>query len=727
MLAKLAFGNLRRNLRDHALYFVTIMLGVTVFYAFNTIDEQTAFLDESLSETLQLIGTMLSGATVLLAVVLGFLMVYANNYLVKRRKKEFGTYLLLGMRRTQLAGIIAIETAVIGLGAYVVGLVLGCLLSQFLIFVTATIFHQTVTDFHFLFSMQGLVYSAICFGATFVLTLVLNVFSCGRVKIADLMTASRKNERTGTKPLWISIPLVVLGVALIVCAYLRLDADGFPQVIGGPEMRPFAITTGLMVAGTVSFLFGLPACVLALVKLVRPVYYRGLTMVTVREIASRLNRASMTMVVTCLVLFVALCCGVGGFSLCIAMNESVETTSPFGASVSAWYGGGQSGASDTSDWYETVEKPVDLATLLESTVGYRIPANATTTTVCVRNSDDVTYGDLASASNELPEELEYFTDSPLNVMAWSDYAAVCRQLGAEPVELAEGRYLISVNTGTTTIDFLSRAVAGGTTVTLSGHELTPAGVVTGVTAAISNSVYGNNSGTLVVADDIADKLPIRASYLNIYYPENSETMQEAFTEVVDDYEADNPNSVISVLSDGRTVARPYSEAPDELLASQPEGTRIVGEVDQYVTRLDAAFASYQMTGIVAYLAVYLGFVLTLSVASVLAIQQVTGVSEAGPRYALLYDLGVSRARIARSVAIQTAVYFLVPLALALAHASVALSVLDRLVAALVPLDFGPKTLVVGGLFLAVYAAYMAVCWGLSKAAVDSGLSAGDGR
>ena len=112
MLCKIAWHNVRRAGRDYLVYLITLTLAVTVFYAFNTISVQVdiAGVSDQNAGMGDLLGSIISGLTVFLALVMGFLMVYANNFIMKRRKKEFGLYQVLGMGRGQVARIMALET-----------------------------------------------------------------------------------------------------------------------------------------------------------------------------------------------------------------------------------------------------------------------------------------------------------------------------------------------------------------------------------------------------------------------------------------------------------------------------------------------------------------------------------------------------------------------------------------------------------------------------------------
>ncbi len=97
MLFKLSFENMKKSFKDYAIYFLTLVLGVAIFYMFNSLDSQEAMLtvSESSRELIKLMISMLGMVSVFVAVILGLLIVYANNFLINRRKKEFGIYMTL--------------------------------------------------------------------------------------------------------------------------------------------------------------------------------------------------------------------------------------------------------------------------------------------------------------------------------------------------------------------------------------------------------------------------------------------------------------------------------------------------------------------------------------------------------------------------------------------------------------------------------------------------------
>ena len=131
MLFKISVKNIRKSFKDYAVYFFTLILGVAVFYVFNAIDSQTVMLDvrKNVYDIIKLMNEMLSGVSVFVSCVLGFLIIYASRFLIKRRNKEFGIYLTLGMSKRKISIILFFETLLIGIVSLVVGLFLGTVLS----------------------------------------------------------------------------------------------------------------------------------------------------------------------------------------------------------------------------------------------------------------------------------------------------------------------------------------------------------------------------------------------------------------------------------------------------------------------------------------------------------------------------------------------------------------------------------------------------------------------
>lgn len=369
MLCKLAWGNVRRAGRDYLVYLLTLTLGVTVFYAFNTISMQVDIAGIDEEGLAQVMGSILGDLTYFLAGVMAFLMVYANNFIMKRRKKEFGLYQVLGMGRGRVATIMALETVIVLVGAFVAGIVLGVGLSQLMTFFTASLFKTQIANFHFFFSVHAFSLTLACMLVMFVLTLLLNLRAVRRTKLIELMGAERRNESIKTRNPWIAIAIFAVGVALVGVAYYRLLRDGFPLTATDSKlqeaMTQFGITTAMVTVGTFALFWGLSGMLIKLLQSLRGVYWRGLNMFTVRQLAAKVNTVCFSMGVIAMLLFLAITSVTCGMSIANVMNENLERYNPVDVSQTYVYY-----TPDTLDFYKESFNPseADRMVLADSTV-----------------------------------------------------------------------------------------------------------------------------------------------------------------------------------------------------------------------------------------------------------------------------------------------------------------------------------------------------------------------
>lgn len=369
MLCKLAWGNVRRAGRDYLVYLLTLTLGVTVFYAFNTISMQVDIAGIDEKGLAQVMGSMLGDLTYFLAGVMAFLMVYANNFIMKRRKKEFGLYQVLGMGRGRVATIMALETVIVSVVAFVAGIVLGVGLSQLMTFFTASLFKTQIANFHFFFSVHAFNLTLACMLVMFVLTLLLNLRAVRRTKLIELMGAERRNESIKTRNPWIAIAIFAVGVLLVGVAYYRLLRDGFPLTATDSKlqeaMNQFGITTAMVTVGTFALFWGLSGMLIKLLQSLRGVYWRGLNMFTVRQLAAKVNTVCFSMGVIAMLLFLAITSVTCGMSIANVMNENLERYNPVDVSQTYVYY-----TPETLDYYKEYVNPseADRMVLADTTV-----------------------------------------------------------------------------------------------------------------------------------------------------------------------------------------------------------------------------------------------------------------------------------------------------------------------------------------------------------------------
>ena len=331
MLARLAVGNIRKSLADFGIYFLTVVLGVAVFYAFNSMSQQRAVLamTESQDKIFELLGTVIGGVSVFIACVLVFLVVYANRFLVKRRKREFGIYLMLGMSTGDVVKIVAMESLVTGAASLAVGLALGFALSQGLLYLTSLLFSADIAaqgGIAFVFSTDALVYTLVVFVAIFLIAAVVNAREVSKSRLIDLMTAQARTEAMALKSLPVSLALFIVSVAMIGVSYKLLLDNGLLNL--SPQ---FGAATVLGFAGTELFFWSLSGFLLRIDQSSKALYYRGLNMFALRQLNANGSSTFATLSVVCLTLFLALTSVCGGIGIRNAVEGNLAQSTSYSA------------------------------------------------------------------------------------------------------------------------------------------------------------------------------------------------------------------------------------------------------------------------------------------------------------------------------------------------------------------------------------------------------------
>lgn len=729
MLCKLAWGNVRRAGRDYLVYLLTLTLGVTVFYAFNTVSMQVDIAGIDEEGLAQVMGSMLGDLTYFLAGVMAFLMVYANNFIMKRRKKEFGLYQVLGMGCGRVATIMALETVIVSVVAFVAGIVLGVGLSQLMTFFTASLFKTQIANFHFFFSVHAFNLTLACMLVMFVLTLLLNLRAVCRTKLIELMGAERRDESIKTRNPWIAIAIFAVGVVLVGVAYYRLLRDGFPLTATDSKlqeaMNQFGITTAMVTVGTFALFWGLSGMLIKLLQSLRGVYWRGLNMFTVRQLAAKVNTVCFSMGVIAMLLFLAITSVTCGMSIANMMNENLERYNPVDVSQTYVYY-----TPDTLDYYKEYVNPSDEADRM-------VPADTTVDLYpawhgrdsSADNNDEtgkkVDIADVAGEHVQIDSYLSYpfgssnpsvtpsemckimgeklpkaFGGSNADTMGLfvtpaSQYNKLRQMMGEEPVHIGHDQYLLTCDMGGELVDLYTKYMAGGHALTLGGHTLKPATDKSDEdTAAIANSAMGSNPGTVVVADELLSQLNLQpySSSLLVNYKQGMDTT-----------EADE--SIKYTLLDDLLV----------------DGKK-PGSWGTFITRSEMYTQAAQMNGLISYLAIYIGFVLVVACAAILSIQQLSNVADGSRSYRVLAQIGCDDRQIRHSVMAQQAVFFLFPLAVGLAHSFVALKVIIELVSIFGNMSIGGTVGLTCAIFLAAYGGYFLVTYLMSAGMVQAAIA-----
>ena len=631
---KLSFRNIKKSFKDYAIYFFTLILGVAIFYVFNSIESQTVLLDvtNSTHEVIDLMTNMLSGASVFVAFILGFLIIYASRFLIKRKNKEFGIYMLLGMSKRKISMILFFETILIGIISLAVGLGLGVLLSQLMSMLVANMFEADMTKYEFIFSSQACIKTIIYFGIMYVIVMLFNTVNIGKCKLIDLIQTNKKSEKVKMKnPMLCTIVFIISAIALGYAYYMV--TGGINETIKTPEdiFKPIVI-------GAVSTFFifwSLSGLILKIVTSMKNLYVKGLNTFTFRQLSSKINTTVFSMTIISLMLFVTICVLSSALSLKNSMTANLDELAPADIQLEKrvlnedWLDQGYNEEQIKNSKLsirEILEKfDFNIDSYLEESVEYNL-----------YQTEELTFGDTLGDNWETIKNT-YTSLIPYNVaddiMTISDYNKVAKFYGNEEYTINEDEYIIVADYDSM-IEIRNVALKDNQEITVFGHTLKPKynECQYGFVEMASNHI---NSGIIIVPDDIVDdNYIVYNSIIGNYYTDSLDEQREIQEQIKN------------------LVNNPIS---------------LEYNLPSINSKVDISEASIGIGALVTFLGLYLGIVFLIASVAILALKELTESTDNKERYNMLRKLGADEKMINKSLFRQIAIFFMFPLLIAIIH------------------------------------------------------------
>ncbi len=665
MFFKLAISNVKKSIKDYLVYFLTLSLSVCIFYIFNAIDSQEVMLNISSSqkEILELLSVSIGYVSIFISVVLGFLMVYANKFLIKRRKKELGLYLTLGMNRGTVSRMLILETFIIGLFSLGTGLLVGIFASQALSVVTAKLFEANLKAFVFIFS-KGAFLKTICyFSIIYIIIMIFNTMTISKCKLIELIYSGKKNERLRVKRIGVSVILFILAVMSLGVAYYLILENGLMRI-----NEQFICSIVLGIVGTLLFFVSLGGFLIRLVETSKSVYFKGLNLFVLRQLNHKINTAFVSMSVICIMLFLTIAGLASGFSVARAFNGELETLTPFDATFEAY-----------SAYKGELGLKEGIQASLEKT-GFPFKELVKESSELILYRTEVTWEDLLGDIEELAamEAWEYTKEQPFYVMSATDYNKALEMQGLSPIELKEDEFVMNCNYGQTK-PYLKQFLINKGQITMNG-KLLKAATKEVLTTTYENQNMAMNVGTLIVPDQFVEGGDIYIRILNVNYPGNTQEQEKLF------------NTAIYKLYP-TSEGRPYS-----LL----------------MTRIGIYENSAGLSAMVTYLTIYIGMVFLLACAAILALQQLSEAADNSERYELLRKLGAEEGMVNKALFMQISIYFIMPLVLAVIHSIVGLKVGSDVISIFGGYELTNNLFLAAAVILVVYGGYFIATYMSSK-------------
>ena len=670
MLFKLSLKNISKSIKDYAIYFFTLILGVAIFYVFNAIDDQSVMMKVSstTAEIIKLMTNVLSGVSVFVSIVLAFLIVYASRFLIKRRNKEFGVYLTLGMSKKKISLILFIETLIIGIVSLVVGLGIGFLLSQLMSILVANMFEADLTRFQFIFSTNACIKTLIYFSIMYFVVMIFNTINISKCKLIDLMHSNKKSEKIKLKnPLFCTIVFIISCIALGF-AYYQVT-DGIEKMTNANSIF---VPIGIGAVSTFFVFWSLSGLLLKIFISMKNTYYKGLNSFTLRQFSSKINTMTFSMTIICLMLFITICVLSSAMSMKNSLNKNVIEFSPRDIEISK-------PANVDLEVNDFTDKQIENYKLSFEEIftknGFDFKKFKNIVYFSLYADDYVTLkstlGTYYKTAKKNYPFLRY--DDYIVLMKNSDYNNLANNFNLEKINLNSDQYAV-VGNYKEMIDIKNEALKRNTEI------------------IVNQRIY----------------LPKYKKAINGFYEMGSQKSEIGFIVLPDD--ALNENQKIS-----NKMVADYNGNQDDI---EKDVTSFLNNTSKYIitfnTKKDIRDASVGLGAIVTFLGLYLGIIFLISCAALLALKELSESSDNVEKLVVLRKIGVDEQELNKALFKQIGIFFMFPLILAIIHSIFGVMFCNNILKTM-GVSFNLKSVIITSLFIIfIYGGYFFITYICSK-------------
>lgn len=680
MLCKLSIKNIKKSFKDYAIYFFTLVLGVAIFYVFNAIESQSAMMKitSSTREIIKLMTNMLSGVSVFVSIILGFLIIYASRFLIKRRNKEFGIYLTLGMSKRKISMILFLETLLIGIISLAVGLGLGIILSQFMSILVANMFEADLTEFAFTFSSSSCIKTLIYFGIMYLLVMIFNTINVNRCKLIDLLHASKKSEKVKLKNPLICTIVFIISCLVLVRAYYLVTVDVSSLTNAEDIFKPIIMG----VVSTFFIFWSLSGLLLKIVMSLKKVYYKGLNSFVIRQVSSKINTTVMSMTVICLMLFITICVLSSALSIKNSMTANLKTLTPVDIQLIKQMNLTEEKVTRT--WRFNSNMIIDSKLTLRETlnkVSFDIDRYLTDVVeLDVYGTSDVQIKDTLGTTYEgLKKKYPYLDyDASESFIRVSDYNHLATLFGLPSLELARDEYIVIADYREF-FDIRNGALEKDTPIHLLGKDYYPK-----YDECQNGFIYitstHSNTGIFIVPDDAVDSSMLEESILVANY-KGEDDEKEAIESKISEIESHPymPNTSLDI----KTKASLYQ-------------------------------SSVGLGAMATFIGLYLGIIFLLASAAILALKELSESADNKERFRMLRKLGTDDKLIKRALLKQIAIFFMFPMMLALIHSIFGIIFCDFILSTFGNEQLLPSIVMTAIFIVVIYGGYFLITYLCSK-------------
>ncbi len=690
MLYKLSIKNIQKSIKDYTIYFLTLIFGVAVFYMFNSLDSQQAMMEVSKNtrDIIKLMVETLGYISVGVAVVLGFLIVYANNFLIKRRKKEFGLYMTLGMGKSQISKILLFETIWIGLFSLIVGLLIGVFCSQLMSVLVVKLFKADMSKYEFVFSGAALSKTIVCFGVMYGAVMFFNTFTISRYKLIDLLTAVRKNEKIKMKNPIACVFIFLASAVLLGWAYYMVTGN-FENI----KLNNLWIPILMGIVATFFIFWSLSGFILKVVQSRKGIYLKGNNMFVLRQIHNKINTTVFSITIICLLLFMTISLLSSGLSINRYLTKDLEEMTPVDINLikQANLSNDKNKKQSNSQW--TKEQMKDSHREISQTL-----KNCNMDMNILRDVVELKYytvegltweRTLDSVFDSISEQYPYLRYETLEqIVKVSDYNRIAKLYGIKEYELKDEEYIVLCDFDSM-VEFRNMALQEAPEITINGktykskYDKCQEGYINMGTSHMNTGIYL-----------VPDSCELKDSQIQYYFLAanyNGDTQEEK-----------------------KEIEKIFADEEESKLLKELKKKSSIGELDG-ITKIATIESSVGITNIITFIAIYLGFIFLIASAAILALKELTETSDNKQRYGILRKIGMDDSMIHQSLFKQIGIFFLVPLCLAILHSVFGIQFALKLLSVHIKTkDLLPSILATAGFLVIIYGGYFLATFIQSK-------------
>ena len=668
-LSKLAVKNIRKSIKDYSIYFFTLVIGVIIFYVFNAIESQSIALSVSKRayETIELMNQFLSSVSVFVAIVLGGLIIYASRFLIKRRNKEFGVYLTLGMSKRKMSVMLFFETLLIGVISLFVGLILGVAVSQLMSVMVAGSFEADMSRFNFVFSPKAAVKTGIYFGIMYVVVMIFNTVSVGKCKLIDLLHGDKKSERMSLKNPIICAVIFVLSAALLGFAYYRMI-----NILKMNDVKQVGFVLLMGAVSTFFIFWSVSGMMLTLFKGMKGVYFKKLNSFTLRQFSYKANTMVISMTVICLMLLLTIVLLGTAFSMSRSLNGNIKKLLKCDLYL---YKG-----MDVSEDVSADETESGILKELSDN-GFEADNFSDMVKYYVYGEDGLTEGSYCGEYiKELTDNYLFVREENLlMIMKESDYNKVAELLDQKKIDIEGDEYVI-VGNFEPSLEVRNRLLKENKKITVNGHELNPKfdHCINGMVSMIGTP---SEEGVYIVPDDVVSEDMRRYERVLANYKEGSDAQKAAIEE-----------KLIGIL---------------DMLWDRDASI-------SYKTKEEMKAASTGLAAMVTFISMYVGIIFLIASAAVLSLKELSESADNVKRYDVLRRIGTDESMINGALFKQIGMFFLFPMLLACVHSVVGFKTANVILESMGSKQTLYSLLSTAAVILAVYGGYFVLTYFTSK-------------